>query len=117
MQTDTASTTAASPLETIVYADREVPIFAVGDQVRVLRRQPTGHYRVPQYARGKRGVVSFVLPIPELDNEQEGYGHNAGMKRHYYRVAFAMSELWSPYAGKKEDLLYLEIFETWLEKL
>jgi hypothetical protein len=28
-----------------------------------------------------------------------GFGRNAGSKRHYYRVALPMAELWQGYAG------------------
>jgi len=106
-----------TPLSGVVLAEREAPGFKAGDQVRVLDRNPIGHYRVPRYIRGKRGVVEAVIPTPELDNEQEGFGRNAGMKRHYYRIAFAMSELWSKYKGSPSDGLRIEVFETWLERV
>ena len=40
---------------------------------------------------------------------------NAGLKRHYYRIGVAMSDIWTGYAGAKQDRLYIEVFETWLE--
>ena len=52
-----------------------------------------------------------------IDNEEESYGRNAGSKRHYYRVAFQMSEIWPDYAGSERDGLHIEIFETWLERV
>jgi nitrile hydratase subunit beta len=104
-------------LSGIVLADGEAPLFKAGDHVRVANRNPTGHYRVPRYVRGKRGVVEMVMPIPELDNEQEGFGRNAGMKRHYYRIAFAMTELWPTYKGSAGDGLRIEVFETWLQRI
>jgi nitrile hydratase subunit beta len=107
----------ATPLSGIVLADGEAPAYKAGDLVRILDRTPIGHYRVPRYIRGKRGVVEAVIPTPELDNEQEGFGRNAGMKRHYYRVAFAMTELWSKYKGTPRDGLRIEVFETWLERI
>ena len=51
-----------------------------------------------------------------VNNEDEAYGRNAGEKRHYYRVAFPLADLWPQYAGSPNDGLRIEIFETWLER-
>jgi nitrile hydratase subunit beta len=75
------------PAARVVLAFGEAPVFAPGDQVRILTRSPVGHYRVPLYLRGKTGTVEAVIEPPGIDNEEEAYGRNAGMKRHYYRVA------------------------------
>lgn len=99
----------------IVSALGEVAAFAVGDSVRVDDRAPVGHYRVPIYLRGKRGVVAKVLQPAAVDNEAEGYGHNAGQKRHYYSIRFAMNEVWAGYQGQPGDELQIEVFENWLE--
>ncbi|MET1047905.1 MAG: SH3-like domain-containing protein [Hyphomicrobium sp.] len=99
----------------IVRALGESPRFCVGDAVRVLDRSPIGHYRVPIYLRGRSGVVERVLEPPQLDNEREGFGLNAGDKLHYYRVVFGLPELWPEYAGSPDDNLRIEVFETWLE--
>ena len=100
----------------IVPALGEEPIFRAGDRIRVLERQPIGHYRVPTYLRGKRGVVEQVIEPAFVDNEEEGFGRNAGSKLHYYRVAIPLTEIWSDYSGAPRDGLYIEVFETWLEK-
>jgi nitrile hydratase len=106
----------ATQLEGIVFATGEKPIFAAGDEVRILDRSPVGHYRVPQYLRGKNATVDRVIEPAALDNEQEGYGRNAGAKLHYYRVVIPMTEIWTDYAGSPRDGLYIEIYETWLER-
>lgn len=98
----------------IVPAFGETPIFRPGAQVRVVERFPLGHYRVPLYLRGKTGIVERLVQ-PAVDNEEEGFGRNAGMKRHYYRIAVPMTEIWHEYAGARQDRLYIEVFETWLE--
>jgi nitrile hydratase len=103
--------------ETVVYAFGEEPRFSAGDAVRVFDRSPIGHYRVPIYLRGRAGIVERVLEPPQLDNEREGFGLNAGDKRHYYRVAFALGELWAGYEGSPADNLRIEVFETWLERI
>ncbi len=54
---------------------------------------PIGHYRVPIYRRGKFGAVERVIEPAGVDNEEEGFGRNAGNKPHCYRVAFPMSDL------------------------
>ena len=82
----------------VVLALGEAPIFAPGDPVRVLTRSPVGHYRVPLYLRGKTGSVEAVIEPRGIDNEEEGYGRNAGAKRHYYRIAVPMTEIWPDYA-------------------
>jgi hypothetical protein len=87
----------------IVGALGEGAIFRAGDQIRVLTRAPIGHYRVPTYLRGKSGIVESVIEPTGIDNEQEGYGRNAGRKRHYYRIAVPMRELWSGYVGSPRD--------------
>ena len=107
---------AATPFSGVVLAEGEAPLFEVGERIRVLTRSPIGHYRVPQYVRGKRGVIEAIMPIRELDNEQEGFGRNAGSKRHYYRIALPMKELWPKYVGSARDGLRIEVFETWLER-
>ena len=91
-------------------------MFRPGDPVRVSTRSPVGHYRVPLYLRGKAGSVEVVIKPAGIDNEEEGYGRNAGARLHYYRVAFPMTEIWPDYAGSSRDGLRIEIFETWLER-
>ena len=100
----------------IMPADGERPLFAPGEQVRVIRRFPIGHYRVPHYIRGKRAIVERVIEPAAVNNEEEGFGRNAGSRRHYYRVAFPMTELWPDYHGATGDSLRIEVFETWLER-
>lgn len=102
-------------LKTVVPALGEMPRFAVGDAVRVLTRFPVGHYRVPQYLRGHTGRVVRIIEPAAVDNEEEGYGRNAGGKRHYYRVALPMPSLWPAYDGSPRDELHIEIYESWLE--
>ena len=77
-------------LPNIVKADGEEPVFKAGDRVIISSRLPLGHYRVPRYIRGKRCVIEAVIEPCWLNNEEEGFGRNAGQKRHYYRVAIPM---------------------------
>ena len=108
---------AAPSVPGIVSAFGQSPIFRPGDAVRILTRSPVGHYLVPIYLRGKIGTVEAVIEPAGVDNEEEAYGRNAGMKRHYYRVAIPMTAIWQNYAGSSRDGLRIEVFETWLERI
>lgn len=107
----------SSDLTHIVTAFGEKPNFKIGDEVRVADRSPIGHYRVPRYLRRKHGRIEAVIEPAFVDNEEEGFGRNAGSRRHYYRVAFQMTELWPGYDGSPKDGLRIEVFETWLERM
>lgn len=62
----------------VVFAVGEEPNFQRGDRVRIMTRCPIGHYRVPLYLRGKTGTAEAVIEPAAIDNEEEGYGRNAG---------------------------------------
>jgi hypothetical protein len=108
---------ATAPIPGLVSALGEEPNFHPGDHVRILTRSPIGHYRVPLYLRGKTGSVEAVIEPAAIDNEEEGYGRNAGKKIHYYRIAIPMTEIWPDYVGSSRDGLRIEVFETWLERM
>ena len=112
----TTSHPTTPPAVHIVKAFGEPPRFKSGDPIRVSVRYPVAHYRVPRYVRGKRGVVEAVIERALVDNEEEGFGRNAGSLGYYYRVAIPLGELWTGYAGSPRDGLRIEIFETWLER-
>jgi nitrile hydratase len=101
----------------LVTAFGEEPIFKAGDSIRIADRSPIGHYRVPRYLRKKLGRIETVIKPAFVDNEEEGFGRNAGSRRHYYRVSFPMTELWPDYAGSPKDGLRIEVFESWLERV
>jgi len=106
----------ATNLLGMVKADGEEPMFKPGEPVVISHRFPIGHYRVPQYIRGKRAVIESVIEPRTLNNEEEGFGRNAGQKGHYYRVAIPLADLWPGYAGSSADGLRIEVFEKWLER-
>ena len=111
-----SAATVTSKLSGIVKATGEEPIFKAGETVRISMRFPIGHFRVPNYIRGKRGTVEAVIEPAAINNEEEGYGRNAGRKRHYYRIAIPLTEIWDGYSGSPNDNLRIEVFETWLEE-
>ena len=111
------SSESADAVAGIVLAWGEQPIFRPGDPIRIRNRSPIGHYRVPTYLRGKTGVVESIIEPAGIDNEEEGYGRNAGAKRHYYRIAIPMTAIWLEYAGSPRDGLRIEVFENWIERI
>jgi Cytochrome P460 len=96
-----------------------VPGHATTVQIMVKdskRYASTGGWGFGRFIDGR--AVDRVQHEPTgIDNEQEGYGRNAGKKLHYYRIAVPMTEIWSDYAGSPRDGLRIEVFETWLERI
>jgi nitrile hydratase beta subunit len=86
--------------------------YALGDEVRVKEMNPSGHTRLPRYARGKRGVVQilhggFVFP----DTRAHGRGD---CPQHLYNVRFDARELWGAQAAA-HDAVYLDLWDDYLE--
>jgi nitrile hydratase subunit beta len=68
--------------------------FAVGDAVVTRNSNPTGHTRLPRYARGKRGVIDRVNGVHVFpDSNAHGGGEDP---RWLYTVLFTGTELWGP---------------------
>ncbi len=89
------------------------PAFAVGDRVRARNLHPTGHTRLPRYARGRVGVIerchgAHVLP----DTHAHGGGDDP---RALYTVRFTARELWGPDAAPR-DSVSLDLWEPYLER-
>jgi nitrile hydratase subunit beta len=88
------------------------PTFAVGDQVRARNINPTGHTRLPRYARGKIGTVErdhgvFVFP--------DTNAHFLGEKpQHVYSVRFTARELWGQQASP-QDAVNVNLWDDHLE--
>ena len=88
------------------------PRFAVGQRVRARKINPTGHTRLPRYARGNVGVVDrlhggHVFP----DSNAHFQGENP---QHLYSVRFSARELWGEAAAMR-DAVYLDLWEDYLE--
>jgi nitrile hydratase len=88
------------------------PRFAVGQAVRARKINPTGHTRLPRYARGNVGVVdrihgAHVFP----DSNAHSQGENP---QHLYSVRFPARELWGETAAAR-DSVYIDLWEDYLE--
>ena len=94
---------------------RDIPVaarFQAGQKVRARVINPTGHTRLPRYARGKVGTIHldhgvFVFP----DTNALFQGENP---QHVYAVRFSARELWGD-AAKPQDAVYLDMWDDYLE--
>ena len=88
--------------------------FAPGDAVRVLDIEKEGHVRTPAYAMGKPGwVVEILGAFP--DPESLAYGGDGLPEKPLYKVGFSHTDLWDDYGGSPQDVLFLDVYEHWLE--
>jgi len=86
--------------------------FQVGQQVRARNINPTGHTRLPRYARGRVGAIDRdhgVHVFPDTN------AHFLGEKpQHVYSVRFAARELWGEQASPR-DSVYIDLWDDYLE--
>ena len=85
-----------------------------GDPVRVLETENEGHVRTPDYVKGKTGRVASVLGEFK-DPESLAYGGSGLPQKTLYKVVFRQADLWESYAGSPDDVLYVDVYEHWLE--
>jgi nitrile hydratase len=88
------------------------PAFAAGDPVRTRNHQPSGHTRLPAYARVRRGVVARVYPPCVFP---DAHAHGAGdAPQHVYAVRFSCRELFGE-GAEPGSFVHLDCFEPYLE--
>ncbi len=90
--------------------------FAVGDRVRVLELNKSGHIRIPHYIRHHEGEV-VQLCGNFLNPEDLAVGRTSGPVVPLYRVRFAMADLWPGYQRHAGDVLVIEIYDHWLARV
>jgi len=88
------------------------PKFQVGQRIRARNINPSGHTRLPRYARGKLGTVErdhgvFVFP----DTNAHFLGEQP---QHVYSVRFAARELWGEQASS-QDAVYVNLWDDHLD--
>ena len=86
-----------------------------GQRVRVVARPHEGHHRTPGYLKDKTGTIervhgSFTNP------ETRAYGGDGLPMQALYLVCFAQRDIWPDYRGDAGDLIYVDLFEHWLEE-
>jgi len=94
----------------------EGALFGPGDAVRVLGTEREGHVRTPDYVKGKPGRIAETLgafPNPE----SLAYGGAGLPEKPLYKVGFRQTDLWDDYDSSPEDILFVDIYEHWLEAM
>ena len=104
---------ATTPLRTD-SAPPAVPGFSVGDKVRTRNINPTGHTRLPRYARGHVGVVTRLHGLHVFPDAS---AHNLGPRRQpLYQVRFEADELWG-LAARGRTAVHLDLWEEYLGRV
>ena len=86
--------------------------YAVGDRVRARNMHPTGHTRLPRYARGKTGLVERLHGVHVLPDRN---AHGAGEHPEWlYSVRFAATELWGDHADPNLSVS-IDAWESYLQ--
>ena len=89
-------------------------LFTVGQSVKARNMHPTGHTRLPRYARGRQGVIARDHGVYEFPDTNSQF---AGQKwQHVYAVRFAARELWGPRAAP-QDSIYIDLWDDYLEPI
>lgn len=88
------------------------PRFKAGDRVRTKTLNPTGHTRLPRYARGKVGVIDAVREgyvFPDTNSRHDGEN-----PQHVYTVVFTGGEIWGEGADPTLTVS-IDAWESYLE--
>ena len=92
---------------------RQEPRFQPGDRVRTKNIHPSGHTRLPRYARDRPGVVESVhgpFLLPDTN------AHNLGRNwEPVYTVVFPAAELWGEDAERGESVS-IDLWQSYLEE-
>ena len=100
----------------VICTCRVLPVEDVGpyqSRLDTLRNlHPSGHTRLPGYARSRRGTIAiiqggWVLP----DTNAHGRGE---CPEHVYAVCFSGEELWGE-AAEPGTSVHIDLFESYLE--
>jgi nitrile hydratase subunit beta len=86
--------------------------FQPGDRVVTRNTHPTGHTRLPRYARGKHGVIDRFHGVDTLpDANAHGLGP---CPEPLYSVRFEATELWGDSADPSQSV-NIDLWESYLE--
>jgi nitrile hydratase beta subunit len=88
------------------------PRYSPGDRVRARNVHPTGHTRLPRYARGKRGTIHQVRGVYVFpDTHAHGLGEQP---QPLYTVQFDGQELWGD-STEAREAVHIDLWESYLE--
>ncbi len=88
----------------------EESAFHEGQQVMTASYGHSGHTRLPQYARGRRGTIQLcngAHVFPDLSAQ------GVEVHQYCYNVMFTAEELW-PEAQGSRDKVYLDLWQSYL---
>lgn len=86
--------------------------FAPGDHVRTVNMHPSGHTRLPRYARGRLGTIESVNGVHVFpDSNAHGDGE---APQWLYTVVFEATEIWGRDADPRQRLS-IDAWEGYLE--
>lgn len=88
------------------------PLFQAGQRVRARNMNPSGHTRLPRYARGKTGQIvrdHGVYSFPDTNAQYQGQ-----KRQHVYSVRFAARELWGEQTSPR-DFVYIDLWDDYLD--
>jgi nitrile hydratase len=75
---------------------------------------PPGHYRTPDYVKGRTGQVIALCGVFK-NPESLGHGGSGLPQKPLYRVEFSQADVWEDYTGPNVDKVLVDIYEHWLE--
>lgn len=85
--------------------------FKIGDQVTARNIHPSGHTRLPRYARG---AVGEVVADQGLHVFADSSAHGSEDPQHLYTVRFSSRALWGA-DGHDNDAIYVDLWDDHLE--
>jgi nitrile hydratase subunit beta len=88
------------------------PRFTIGQSVRAKKINPTGHTRLPRYARGAVGIVDRIHGAHVFPDSNAHFRGES--PQHLYSVRFAARALWGAEAAS-QDAVYIDLWESYLE--
>jgi nitrile hydratase len=86
--------------------------FAVGDTVVTRNFNPTGHTRLPRYARGKTGVIERIYEAEPFADDRAD--NKRVPMQHTYRIRFDARDLWGE-AAEPNAFVTLDLYDSYLE--
>lgn len=89
--------------------------YRVGEPVTVAARAHSGHHRTPFYIKGRTGRIERVHATFR-NPETRAYGADGLPEVRLYLVSFARSDLWPNARAGRDQRVYVDVFEHWLEE-
>ncbi|MBE7636119.1 nitrile hydratase subunit beta [Sneathiella sp. P13V-1] len=96
---------------TYTREDGKPASFKVGDRVKAKNIHPSGHTRLPRYARGATGEIIADYGLHVFADSS---AHGDDDPQHLYSVRFTSRDLWGE-DGHDNDAIYVDLWDDHLE--